>query len=550
MSNEKLTIYPLGGLGQIGLNCTLFETENAMIIVDCGLMFPDDNLYGVDIAIPNFEYILQNRDKIKGIIATHGHEDHIGALPWLMPYVHAPIYGSNFTIGLIANKLREHNLEQYVDLRTVRNNDRVEFEDIAVNFFPVCHSIMKGFGLGLETPVGKVIHTGDFKIDRDPLDGVATDMYAFRSFAKEGLKLLMSDSTNVEVDGFSSTEKEVRANLDGIFRKAKGRIFVTLFSSHIQRMQQVINIAAKHGRKVAVSGKSISRNLELAMELGLVTVPEYTLISIEETVNFPDERIVLLVTGSQGEPFAALSRIASDDHYQIGIHPGDIVLLSSRTIPGNEKAITSVINNLYRLGAEVLYERKHGIHASGHACREELKMMLKHLKPSHFIPVHGEYRHLFKHRQLAVETGVPADNAIILENGQPITFTQKGFSLETDVRCDMTLVDGKGVGDVGQSVLKERQLLAGEGLVVVVFIIDKETGEITVGPQLISRGFVFEEEYSHLLDDAKCLLLDVYENVPPGQTKKLEERVRSSLRKFFRKVLERDPVVVPLIISL
>lgn len=550
MNDHEIRITPLGGLGEIGMNCMVLETNDSMIVIDCGLMFPEHSLFGIDVVIPRFDYILQHKDKLKGIIVTHGHEDHIGALPWLVPHVDVPVYGSEFTLGLAASRLKEHDLDRFVDMRVVEGRDRVELGDMAVNFFEVCHSIVGGFGLGIETPAGKVVHTGDFKIDRYPLHDVETDLKAFEEFSKGGVLLMMSDSTNVERDGYSLTEREIMASLKQIFSQAEGRILVTLFSSHIQRMQEVFELAREFGRKVAVSGRSLARNIELADELDYLRIGGGTLINMEDLHRYDDDQLVLLVTGSQGEPLASLSRIAQGEHRQLRIHKGDLVLMSSRFIPGNVRAITRVINNLYRLGAEVLYEKVSGIHASGHAHREELRIMLEAVDPKFFVPVHGEYRHLVKHCRLAQEYGVARERTVILEDGDPLTLTATSLRLEERVPVECIYVDGKGVGDVGQSVLKERHLLGGEGLVMVNMVIDHETGEILFGPDIMSKGFVFEQQYSHLLEDAKCIVLDIFENIRPGDTDKLKERIRSSLRRFFRRVLERDPVVVPTVVTL
>ncbi|AMK12188.1 MAG: ribonuclease J [Pseudodesulfovibrio sp.] len=551
MADSSLTLFPLGGLGEIGMNCMLYKTERSMVMVDCGLMFPEDYHFGVDVVIPCFDYPIRNKAQLNGIVLTHGHEDHIGALPWLLQNVDVPVYGSEFTLGLVENKLREHGLDRWADLRPVRPYDRVLLGDFRFNFFPVCHSIIEGFGLGIETPVGRVVHTGDFKIDRNPLGGHATDLAAFRKFSDEGVRLMLSDSTNIGREGFALTEREIKVSLREIFNTAKGRILVSLFSSHIQRIQEIFDLADAEGRKVAVSGKSLHRNIELARDLGHLKVPKGTFIELDELDRFGDSELVLLVTGSQGEPLAALSRIAMGEHRQLAVRPDDLFILSSRFIPGNVKAINRVINNLYRLGAEVLYEKMHGIHASGHAHAGELTLMLQTVRPEYFIPVHGEYRHLVKHRRLAVDCGVEEDKALLVENGQPVAFHPDGsIQFLSRIAADKILVDGKGVGDVGQSVLKERQLLAGEGMVIVVLVVDEASGEISMGPDIMSKGFVFEQQYMHLLDDAKCIVLDVHENIAPGDTAKLKERIRSALRRFFRKVLGRDPVVVPLVISI
>ena len=547
--DKFVTLTPLGGLGEIGLNCMVLETENSMVVIDCGIMFPEDFLFGVDVVIPRLDFIIQKKDKLKGIVLTHGHEDHIGALPWLMPYVDAPIFSSRFTLGLVENKLREYNLLEYVQLVPVSRGEELVLGDFKFHFFPVCHSIIEGFGLGIETPVGRIVHTGDFKIDRHPLDGHFTDLEAFARFSAPGAKLLLSDSTNVEREGFALTEREIKESLRNIFAQAKGRILVTLFSSHIQRIQEVFDLAQEFGRKVAVSGKSLSVNIDIATELGFLRHSEKNYGNLEEVLGLKDEQIVLLLTGSQGEPLSALSRLALGEHRQLKVHKGDTVIMSSRFIPGNSMAITRVINNLYRLGAEVLYENVRAIHASGHAHREELKLMLNTVKPKFFLPVHGEYRHLVKHCQLAQECGVAPERTIILEDGQPLTLFTDSIRLEEDVYAEPILVDGKGVGDVGHTVLRERQILGGEGLVIVVLVIERETGELIMEPNLMSKGFIFEQQFSHILEDARCIVLDVFENIPPGQTKKLEDRIRSSLRRSFRKILGRDPVVIPLIIE-
>jgi ribonuclease J len=550
MNQTSMTLTPLGGLGEIGMNCMVLETATSMVVVDCGLMFPEDFHLGVDIVIPRFDYILERKEKLKGIVITHGHEDHIGALPWLMPFVDVPIYSSAFTLGLIRSKLVEHNLAEYVRLEPVKASSVIGLGEFTFHFFDVCHSIIQGFGLGIETPVGRIVHTGDFKIDRMPLDGHSTDMEAFGEFAEPGVLLLLSDSTNVEREGHALTEREIKSSLEEIFSRSGGRILVTLFSSHIQRMQEVFDLAGQTGRKVSISGRSLQRNVELARELGFLRIADTDLIPVEDIQKLPDERIVLLVSGSQGEPLSALSRLAMGEHRQLRIHPGDTVLMSSRFIPGNTKAITKVINNLYKLGAEVLYEKVQAIHASGHAHREELSAMLNTVRPKFFIPVHGEYRHLFKHAQLARECGVAPERALVLEDGQPVSFFESSIRLDERVPSEQVLVDGKGVGDVGQSVLKERQLLGEEGMVVVVLILDNQTGEIIIGPDLNSKGFVFEQQYSHVLDDAKCIILDLFETVEPWDVPRLKDKIRSSLRRFFRRVLERDPVVVPVVISL
>ena len=545
-----LTITPLGGLGEIGMNCQVWTTPKAKVIVDCGLMFPSDYHLGVDVIIPRFDFIIEHKEDIRGIVLTHGHEDHIGALPWLVPHLSVPIYGSSFTLALVEHKLRERGLLDRVELVEVGASTPVTFDDMTFNFIPVCHSIIDGMALAVETPAGRVVHTGDFKIDPNPLEGPGTDLAEFRKFAgKEGVTLLLSDSTNVENEGRSLSEREVLANLNTLFQQARGRIIVTLFSSHIQRIQEVFDCAEETGRSVIVAGRSLVNNIEMAKSLGRLRPPEHLYTDASSLPPLDNDKVVLLVTGSQGEPLSALSRIVSGGHRNLRIIEGDMVIMSSRLIPGNTMAVNALVNNLYRLGAEVYYDKEHPVHASGHAQQKELREMIRAVRPRCFVPVHGEYRHLVKHARLAVDCGVSELNAPVIENGQPFTLTPGGIALEEPILAQSILVDGKGVGDVGQVVLKERHILGGEGMVLVVMVLDEDTWTILYGPELFSKGFVFEQQFSHVLEDAKCLVLDAIEGYPPGDIAKLQERIRSSLRRFFRKILDRDPVVVPVVMA-
>ena len=556
MPEPYLTITPLGGHGEIGMNCQKWQTEEGVVLVDCGLMFPDDSLLGIDVVIPRLDSVFSEGEKVLGIVLTHGHEDHIGALPWLFLQYKSlrgiRIYGSPFTIALVSHKMEEQGLLDRVELVPMEAYSSITLGSLTFHFFPVCHSIPQCYALGVETPVGKIIHTGDFKLDSTPLKGEECNPCAdFLRFSqtgdRHGIRLLLSDSTNVENAGRSLPERQVRDDLDAIFSEVKGRILIALFSSHIRRIRTVLHLAKKYGRAILVSGRSLSTNIEKAVEMGLLEAPENL---YSETTGFPDldpERTVVLATGTQGEALSALARIARGEHRHLSLHQGDTVIMSSRVIPGNARAVSRVLNQIYRQGASVYHDPRRTVHATGHACREELKDVIALVRPEHFIPVHGEYRHLALHAQLAEECGVAPKNIHIIEDGYPITFTEDGIRLEDPVSVESVLVDGKGVGDVGRMVLKERRLLGGEGLVAVILVIAAETGEVLYGPEMISRGFVFEQQYSHVLEDAKCLVLDQLESTEPTDVTRLSERIRSNLRHFFRDVLGRDPVVMPIV---
>ena len=546
--SDSLTFTSFGGLGEIGLNCTLLSTDKGMLLVDCGLMFPEDHHLGVDVVIPRFDHIVQNKDLLKGIILTHGHEDHIGALPWFLPLMPAVIYGSPFTLALVEHKLREHGLLEQATLVPVFPHQRLELAGIGVRFFPVSHSIVQGYALGLETPAGRMFYTGDFKIDKNDDPAWSTDLEAISEFAgKDGVLALFSDSTNVENKGHSLSEAKVHERFRQIFEEAPGRIIITLFASNIHRIQTLFDLAEKFGRKVAVDGRSLINNIEMARNIGLLRIPPGVCHDVSSMPALSENEQVLLVTGSQGEPLSVLSRIAAGEYKKLQITDGDTVVMSSRIIPGNSRAINKLINNLYRLGAEVLYDALEEVHASGHAHQDELRDMLYAVRPKYFIPIHGEYRHLVKHARLARECGVKKEHVLILTNGMPVTFWPCGIRYEEPVPVDSILVDGKGVGDVGHFLLRERHILGDEGFVVVMLVVDAETWDILHGPEILSKGFVFEQYYSHVLEDAKGLVLDVLDEMPPGDTPKLAERIRITLRRFFRSTLGRDPVVVPLV---
>ncbi|MDR2503640.1 MAG: ribonuclease J [Deltaproteobacteria bacterium] len=550
MPGERLNIAPLGGLGEIGLNCMTFGYGEDLVMVDCGLMFPEDYHLGVDVVIPRFDFVLENRSRLRGIVLTHGHEDHIGALPWLVPMLEqARIYGSPFTLALVENKLREHGLLERVRLERLEPDGRFQLGAFAFNCFPVSHSIVDGLALGLETPVGRLVHTGDFKLDDNPLSGLGTDLAAFKDFAgPQGARILLSDSTNVENEGYSMGEREVWGALRTAFRRAEGRVLVTLFSSNIQRIQEVFDCALETGRKVVVGGRSLINNIETARSLGYLNIPDGLHVELSSLPSdLPEQRVALLLTGSQGEPMSALTRIVRGDHKSLRIHPGDTVIMSSRLIPGNTSAVNRMINDLYRQGAEVLYSQVGGIHASGHAYKGELAAMFKAVRPEYFIPIHGEYRHLVKHAQLAVEHGLPQKRVFILSNGQTLSFGTKDVRPGPSVPAEAILVDGKGVGDVGQVVLKERQILGEEGMVIILFLLREKEKRAMGRPEVFSSGFVFDQQYSHVLEEAAELAQNLLEEEFPADTDKFQEKIRSTLRRLFRRVMGRDPLVVAIV---
>lgn len=554
MPERHLTVTPLGGLGEIGLNCQKWECGQGAVLVDCGLMFPDDSQLGVDVVIPSFNSLFEEGERPLGVVLTHGHEDHIGALPWMISQYKGmlstplPIYGSPFTLALVEHKLAEHGLLDRVELCPVAPRERIRLGNLEFFFSPVCHSIPQGYALLVDTPVGKVVHTGDFKLDDEPLGEASTLCEDIAAFAgDEGIRLLLADSTNVEVEGHSKPEREVRDTLREIFTEAEGRIFIALFSSHVDRVRIVLELAKETGRSVLVSGRSLASNIEKAVNLGLLEKPERLYTEQDGLSEAESSRTVILATGTQGEPLSAMTRIANGEHRQLALHEGDTVIMSSRVIPGNARAVSRVVNQMYRQGAKVYHGSWRTIHATGHACREELCTILELVRPEWFIPVHGEYRNLALHAQLARECGVDPARVLVLEDGHPFTLTPDDLILEKPVPVESVLVDGKGVGDVGRLVLKERRILGSEGVVIVVLVIAADTGEVLHGPEMISRGFVFEQLYEHVLEDSKCLVLDQLEDMAPHEYDRLQEKIRSSMRRFFRDVLGRDPVVLPVV---
>jgi ribonuclease J len=548
-----IKVIPLGGLGEIGLNMMVIQHEDCILVVDAGLMFPDDYMPGVDLVIPDFKYLRDNRKDVKAIILTHGHEDHIGAIPFFLREFNVPIFGTGFTLGILREKLKEHGLLEKVDLREIRQGDITSLGPFEVEYIRVNHSIVDGVGLAIHTPEGTLIHSGDFRIDPTPVDAQYTDIIRFAHFGQKGVLALFSDSTNAEKEGFTLSEMEVRKTLEELFQKCKGRIIISSFASNITRIQQVISLASRFGRKVAFNGRSMVTNVGIARELGFIDLPEDLEIKVKHIRQYPDDQVAIITTGSQGEPMSALTRMALDQHKSIQIKDGDTVVFSSRFIPGNQKAITSVINRLYRMGADVIYEKISDIHTSGHARREELKTMLGLVKPRFFIPIHGEYRHLVKHSQVALNMGMDRNNVLLAEDGDVICFENNQMALEPPVHTGKILVDGKGVGDVGEIILRDRRKLSSHGMVVVLLGVDEDTGETVYGPDIISRGFVFEDQNRHILQDAECIILEVLDELErpqPMNYAQVESDIRRRLKRFFYKVIERSPLIVPVIINL
>jgi len=548
-----LKIIPLGGLGEIGLNMMVYEYDDVIFIVDSGLMFPEDYMLGVDIVIPDMDYIRTHQEKVHAIVLTHAHEDHIGALPFLLREIQVPVYATAFTLGIVRQKLEEHDLSGVTELYEISPRDTLRLGPFELEFIRVCHSVVDGVGLAIKTPVGTIVHTGDFKIDHTSPEALRTDVNRFAQWGEAGVLALLSDSTNVEKEGYTISTKQIGETLSRLADKCSGRIIVSLFASNITRIQQIVEIAGRLGRKVAFNGRSIELSVRIAQELGLLKVPAEMEIEIDRLDDYPDNDIVMIMTGSQGEPMSALSRMAIGAHKQISIKPDDTILLSSKFIPGNEKAIANIINNLYRRGADVIYEKISAIHVSGHAFQEELKLMINLVRPKYFIPIHGEFRHLILHSRLARQVGIPAEHVLVAQNGNIIEFTQKRASIIEDVPTGKVLVDGKGIGDVGRSVLKERRTLSKEGLVVVNMAFDEETGIIVYGPEIVSRGFVFETETGHLLRDAQCVVLEIVEEFGPEETNRIDkvrQKVRTALRQYFFYTIGRRPVILPFLIEI
>ena len=553
ISKKPVKIIPLGGLGEIGKNITLYEYDGDMFLVDCGMSFPDEDMPGIDIVIPDFTYILENKDKIKGLVVTHGHEDHIGAIPYLLRNFNLPIYATRLTIGLIEGKLREHKLLESANLNVVKAGDVVKLGKFTVEFIHVNHSIPDAAAFAIKCAGGTIVHTGDFKIDTTPIDDRVIDFARFAELGKEGVLALLADSTNAERPGYTASERLVGGSFSNLFAKAEGkRIIVATFSSNIHRIQQIIDEAARCNRKVAVSGRSMSNVVSIASELGYLKVPKDVLTPIEAIKNYTPGQIVVVTTGSQGEPLSALHRMAFSDHRQVEIAPGDMIIISATPIPGNEKLVTKVINELMKRGANVVFERLYDVHVSGHACAEELKLIMSIVKPQYFIPLHGEQKHLMKHAELAQLMGIPKENTVVAQNGSVIELSQKAAKCNEVVTAGRVMVDGLGVGDVGSIVLRDRKLLSDGGIIIVGVTIDAVTREIVAGPDIVSRGFIYMKESEELIGEISDLVWDIlercqYQNIRDWST--IKNKIKDGVSKFLFTKTKRSPMVLPIIME-
>lgn len=552
MRKESLRIIPLGGLGEIGKNITAIEYEDEIIVIDCGISFPDEDMYGIDLVIPDIKYLLDNKDKVKGLFLTHGHEDHIGAIPYILKQINMPVYGTKLTIGLVESKLKEHDMLSKTKLIPIRIGESIKLNKLIIEFIRVTHSIAESCALAIHTPIGTVIHTGDFKIDYTPIDGKVMDLNRIAQLGQEGVLLLMADSTNVERSGHSLSEKVIGETLNKIISNAKGRVIVATFASNIHRMQQIADASMIYDRKIVFSGRSMENISNVAMELGYLHIPEDSIVSIEDLNRYPSDKITIITTGSQGEPMAGLSRIAYGSHRHISIEQNDLFIISASPIPGNDKLVSRVINQLFRKGVEVIYEDLEEIHVSGHAYREELKLIHTLVKPKYFMPVHGEYRHLKHHSDLALKLGMDKSNVFTLETGQVLEISWDKAVATEKVHTGVVFVDGIGVGDVGNIVLRDRRDLAKDGMVTIVVVINKETYSIVSGPDIITRGFIYARESEDLINKIKDVSKEEIEtcldnNILEWQV--LKSGVRKSVEHLLYHKTKRRPSVFPIIME-
>lgn len=548
-----MRIIPLGGLDEIGKNITLFEYGNDIIIVDCGITFPDADMPGVDLVIPDFTYVLKNADRIRGIFLTHGHEDHIGSLPYLLKEARIPLYGTRLTLGLVEGKLREHGLSGMIELNVTNPGDVIKLGAFTVEFIHVNHSIPDAVALAIKTELGTIVHTGDFKIDTTPIDGDIIDLARFSQLGREGVLLMMSDSTNATRPGYTMSERKVGESFESLFRKAeKKRLIIATFSSNIHRIQQIVDCAVRYGRKVAVVGRSMLNVVQVGMDLGYLQIPENVLINISLINRYSDDQLVIITTGSQGEPMSALHRMAFSDHRKVEISPNDCIIISASPIPGNEKLVSKVIDELMKLGAEVVYEKMYEVHVSGHACQEEQKLLMGIVKPKFFMPVHGEQTHLRKHAELALSMGIPKENILITSIGRVVELTAKSMKVGGLVPAGRVMVDGLGVGDVGSIVLNDRKHLAQDGIIVVVMTIDSASGEIVSGPSLVSRGFVYVRESEELIDEARVQAQRVAEHCVESGIRDwttIKNKIKDELSGMMYERTKRSPMILPVIME-
>ena len=550
MENQSVKIIPLGGLEQIGMNITAFEYEDNIIVVDCGLAFPDEEMLGIDLVIPDISYMKENASKVKGLVITHGHEDHIGAIPYALKELNMPVYATKLTMGLIENKLKEHNLLKSTRRKVVKHGQSINLGCFRIEFIKTNHSISDAAALAIYTPAGIIVHTGDFKIDYTPVFGDAIDLGRFAELGKKGVLALMCDSTNVERPGFTPSERTVGRTLDHLFNENAGhRIIVATFASNVDRVQQIINCAYKYGRKVVVEGRSMVNTISTAADLGYINIPDNTLIDIEEMRNYVDEQLVLITTGSQGETMAALSRMAASTHRKISINPNDVIIFSSHPIPGNEKAVSKIMNELAKKGAAVIFQ---DTHVSGHACQEEIKLIYTLTKPKFAIPVHGEYRHLKCHRDLAIEMGIPKENVIIMQSGDVLSISQEKAAITGRVPAQGIFVDGLGVGDVGNIVLRDRQHLSQNGLFIVVVTLDRYNNMLLAGPDIVSRGFVYVRESEALMEESRNVVRDTLDRCNARNITdwtRIKTAIRDDLGGFIWKKMKRSPMILPIIME-
>lgn len=551
LKSNKLRIIPLGGLNEIGKNITLIECDEDIVICDCGMTFPEDEMLGVDIVIPDITYLEKNKERIKGIVLTHGHEDHIGAIPYVLKKINVPIYGTRLTLGLLENKLKEHNLKS--KMHVVNFNDKVRLGKIVVEFIRQCHSIPDSAALAFHTPAGVIVHTGDFKIDFTPIMGGVNDLNRFAELGDKGVLCLLAESTNVERKGYTLSERVVGETFRTIFHEyTENRIIVATFASNMQRIQQIIEAAEKHGRKIVLSGRSMINNVKVAKDLGYLRVKDSSIIDINKMNKYDERELCIITTGSQGEPMSALTRIAYNEHRKIQLTPNDLIILSAHPIPGNENAVSKVINKLIELDAKVIYESLGEIHVSGHACQEELKLIHSLLKPRYFIPVHGEQRHLKLHAQLAESMGMNPKNIFIMNNGEVLELDKRKAEIVDEVTSGNVLVDGLGVGDVGNIVLRDRKHLSEDGLIIVVLTLSKEDGSTIAGPDIISRGFVYVREADDLMEEAKKKVVLAIEDCQRRNIKdwsSIKNAIRDSLKKYIYQTMKRNPMILPVIME-